>query len=209
MHALACVLVLLFCALLIKPYAEIGISDDFSYMRTAQILAATGHIVYNRWASMPLGWQLYLGALFIKWRGFSFTAPRVAVFVVALLTTYLLHRVATRFGLTAWNSTLATLTVILSPTWLMMELNFMSDAPGLFCIVLCMYGCQRALLARNIGAPRWDGCGSQASRISPMEPSGRRHGWDPGACARHSMADAQNERRRARAECNVGCSGWS
>lgn len=140
---------LLFCALLIKPYAEIGISDDFSYVRTAQILAATGHIVYNRWASMPLGWQLYLGALFIKWRGFSFTAPRVAVFVVALLTTYLLHRVATRFGLTAWNSTLATLTVILSPAWLMMELNFMSDVPGLFCVVLCMYGCQRALLARN------------------------------------------------------------
>ena len=100
-HALACVLMLLFCALLIRPFAEIGISDDFSYIRTAQILAGTGHIVYNRWASMPLGWQLYLGALFIKLFGFSFTAPRVAVFVVSLMNAYLLHRVATQFGLTA------------------------------------------------------------------------------------------------------------
>lgn len=152
MHAFGCVLILLLCALLIRPFAEIGISDDFSYVRTAQMLAATGHIVYNRWASMPLGWQLYLGALFIKWFGFSFTAPRLALFLVSLVDAYLLHRVATQFGLTAWNATLATLTVILSPAWLMMELNFMSDAPGLFCIVLCMYACQRALLAHNARA---------------------------------------------------------
>ncbi|HEY2002767.1 MAG TPA: hypothetical protein VGG80_10625 [Acidobacteriaceae bacterium] len=140
---------LLFCAVLIKPFAEIGISDDFSYVRTAQMLAATGHIVYNRWAAMPMGWQLYLGALFIKWFGFSFTVTRVSVFVVSLVNAYLTHRVATQFGLTAWNATLATLTVILSPAWLMMELNFMSDASGLFCIVLCMYACQRALLAHS------------------------------------------------------------
>jgi hypothetical protein len=87
--------------------------------------------------------------LFIKWFGFSFTAPRLAVFVISLVATYLLHHVATQFGLTAWNATLATLTIILSPAWLMMELNFMSDAPGLFCIVLCIYACQRALLTRS------------------------------------------------------------
>jgi Dolichyl-phosphate-mannose-protein mannosyltransferase len=175
-HALACVLMLLFCALLIKPFAEIGINDDFSYIRTAQLLAATGHIVYNRWASMPLGWQLYLGALFIKLFGFSFTAPRLAVFVVSLVNAYLLHRVATQFGLTTWNALLATLTVILSPAWLIMELNFMSDAPGLFCIVLCMYACQRALLAGDkSSALRWFWFAGLSTL--QMEPSGRRHGW--------------------------------
>ena len=62
--ALLCVLIFLFCALATFPVAEIGMNDDWSYVQSARVLAQTGHIVYNGWGAMMLGWQLYLGALF-------------------------------------------------------------------------------------------------------------------------------------------------
>jgi hypothetical protein len=151
-----CAVVFLLCALLTKPYVEMAISDDFSYVRSAQVLAQTGHIVYNDWASVPLGWQLYLGALFIKLFGFSFTAARVSIIALSVATAYLLHRVMVGFGLTAASATLGTLTVILSPVWLVLEVNFMTDSPGLFCIVLCLYACQRAIVAPGrLTALKW------------------------------------------------------
>jgi hypothetical protein len=54
--AISCALAVALCALLIHPYAETGICDDWSYIKTTQILAQTGHIVYNGWASAMLGW---------------------------------------------------------------------------------------------------------------------------------------------------------
>ena len=74
--AIVCPLTLLACYFVIQPYAEIGIIDDWSYIKTAQVLAQTGHIAYNGWGSPMLGWQIYFGALFIKLFGFSFTAVR-------------------------------------------------------------------------------------------------------------------------------------
>ena len=56
--ALFCALAVLLCELVSRPYAEMGISDDWSYIRTAQVLAATGHIAYNGWGAPMLGWQL-------------------------------------------------------------------------------------------------------------------------------------------------------
>ena len=49
-----------------RPYAEMGIRDDWPYILMAQKLASTGHIVFNGWSAAMLGWQLYLGAGFIK-----------------------------------------------------------------------------------------------------------------------------------------------
>ena len=151
LHALGCVLLLVLCALLTKPYVDLGVNDDWSYIRSAQILAQTGHIVYNGSTPM-LGWQLYLGALFIKFFGFSWTKVRLSILLLSLITTYLLHRVFSGFGLVARSASLATLTIMLSPVWLVMTVTFMTDAAGLFTIVLCLYGCQRALRARSDAA---------------------------------------------------------
>jgi hypothetical protein len=143
--ALACPAVLLVCLLVIHPVVEMGINDDWSYIRTAQVLAQTGHISYNGWATAMLGWQIFLGALFIKLFGFSFTAVRASTLVVSLPGTYLLHRVLVRFGLSAWSAVAGTLLIVLSPIFLPIVFTFMSDVTGFFCLVLCLYACQRAL----------------------------------------------------------------
>lgn len=154
--ALWCAILVLLCALASRPSLEMGFDDDFSYIRTARGLADTGHVVYNGWATAMLGWQIYLGALFIKLFGFSFTAVRASVVVVGMATAALLQRLFVRIGLNEWNATWATLTISLSPLVLPLTVSFMTDVPGFFVILVCLYGCLRAVQAKSDEAAiRW------------------------------------------------------
>jgi hypothetical protein len=133
-----------------------GINDDWSYIRSALHLAQTGHIAYYGWTSPILGWQLYLGALFIKLFGFSFSVVRFSVLLVAAATVYLLHRILVQCGINEGNATIGTLTFALSPLYLPLAFSFMSDAAGLFSLMLCFYLCLRALQATtNKSAFNW------------------------------------------------------
>jgi hypothetical protein len=106
--ALACAPLPILCDLLIRPHAEIG-DDDWSYIKTAQVLAQTGHIAYNGWATAMLGWQLCFGAFFVKLFGFSFTAVRFSTAIEAVATAFLPQRTCLRAGLNSWNAALATM----------------------------------------------------------------------------------------------------
>jgi hypothetical protein len=137
----------LVCELVSHPFASMWICDDGSYILTAHKLATTGHIVYVGWAAAMLVWQLYLGAAFIKLFGFSFTAVRSCTVLVAMALAFLLQRTLVRANITERNAAIGTLALVLSPLYLMLSVTFMTDIHGLFAIVLCLYGCLRALQA--------------------------------------------------------------
>ncbi len=143
--AIFCALAVLVCELISRPFANMGICDDGPYILIAKNLAATGHVAYNGWSAAMLIWQLYLGAAFIKIFGFSFTTVRSTTLVVSLVLTFFLQRTLVRCGITERNATIATLALVLSPLYLLLSVTFMSDIHGLFAIVLCLYGCLRAL----------------------------------------------------------------
>lgn len=145
LSAFLCALAVLLCELISRPYVEMGISDDTPYVLMARTLAATGHIAYNGWATAMLGWQLYIGAAFIKLFGFSFTSVRMSTLLVSLATVVLLQRIFVRAGIPERSAVLATLTLALSPLYLLLSVTYMSDIFGLFAIVICLYGCLRAL----------------------------------------------------------------
>jgi hypothetical protein len=145
--AILCALAVLLCELLSRPYVNMGIADDGTYILMARTLATTGHIIYNGWAAPMLGWQLYLGTAFIKLFGFSFTAVRMSTVLVAMAMAFLLQRIMVRASITEPNATLGTLALVLSPLYLTLSVTFMTDIFGLFAIVLCLYGCMRALQA--------------------------------------------------------------
>lgn len=147
--AIACALAPIFSYFVVRPYAEIGIDDDWGYIKTAQVLAQTGHLVYNGWEAAMLGWQAYFGALLIKLFGFSFTAVRFSTVMEAMVTAFLLQRVCIRAGLNSWNATLVTFTFVLSPVFLPLSFTFMSDVPGVFVIIVCLHMCLRAVQAEN------------------------------------------------------------
>ena len=143
--AIVCALAVLVCELLARPYASMGVCDDGPYILMGRTLATTGHFVYNGWAAPMIGWQLYLGAAFIKLFGFSFTAVRFSTVLVAMVLAFLLQRTLVLAGITERNATLGTLAFVLSPLYLMLSVTFMTDIFGLFAIVICLYGCLHAL----------------------------------------------------------------
>jgi hypothetical protein len=147
--ALFCALAVLVCELISGPYTTMGICDDGPYILVAKNLASTGHIVYNGWSEAMLGWQVYLGAAFIKLFGFSFTAVRMSNLFIAMALAFVLQRIMVRAAISERNATIATLAFVLSPLYLMLSVTFMTDITGLFGIVLCLYGCLRALQATS------------------------------------------------------------
>ena len=145
--AIFCALSVLVCSLISRPFVSMGLNDDAPYVVMAQTLANTGHIAYNGWATAMLGWQLYLGAAFIKLFGASFTTVRMSTLLVAIVLAFFLQRTLARAGINERNAALGTLALVLSPIYLMLSVTFMSDIFGLFAIVICLYGCIRALKA--------------------------------------------------------------
>jgi hypothetical protein len=151
-NAFLCVLALVVCTVAIHPQAEIGMYDDWSYVRTAQVLAQTGHIVYNGWGAVMLGWYLYPAALLVKVFGFSFTTVRSATMIEAMLAAFLMQRMFVRVGLIECNAMLGTLALVLSPLFLPLMYSFMTDMSGFLAIVVCLYSCIRALQAERARA---------------------------------------------------------
>lgn len=134
------------------PVAQMGFIDDWSYIESAQVFANTGHLVYNGWATAMLGWQILWGALFIRLFGFSFMTVKLSTLPIAMACVFLFYLIQTRFGISPRNAVLGTLTLGLSPLFLPLAASFMSDIPGLFVILLCLYCCQRAVAARTSAA---------------------------------------------------------
>jgi hypothetical protein len=145
--ALLCSLAVLLCELVSRPYTTMGVGDDGPYILMAQTLAKTGHLAYNGWEAAMIASQLYLAEALIHFFGFSFTIVRSSTLLIAMSLAFLLQRALVRASISERNATLGTLAFVLSPLYLMLSVTFMSDITGLFAIVVCLYGCLRALQA--------------------------------------------------------------
>ena len=155
-NGLLCSVIFVACLAIAHPVAQMGFVDDWSYIQSALLLSQTGHFVYNGWSSAMLGWQLLWGALFIKLFGFSFNVVKLSTVPIAAATVFLFHVIQGRFGIHGRNAILGTLTLALSPLFLPLSASYMTDVPGLFTVLLCLYGCQRALVGRtNAAALAW------------------------------------------------------
>jgi hypothetical protein len=146
---IGCALSVALCVWLIHPALEMGTNDDWSYIKTAQMFATTGHFVYNAWATAMLGWQIPWGALFIKLFGFSFFAVRMSTLPLAMASAYLFYVILLRFGISVQNAAFGTLVFALSPLSLPLTTSFMTDIPSVFAILVCLYCCLRVLSTKN------------------------------------------------------------
>lgn len=151
-----CAVAWLGIALLTRPFVEAGLIDDFSYVKSAWVLADTHRLVYNGWATAMIGWQIVWGALFASFLGHTFTAVRVSNFVTSFACVWMMHAVCVRCGLTRRNAVIATLALVTCPLFLPMSVSFMTDISGLLAILACFYCCLRANEAGDdTHAVRW------------------------------------------------------
>jgi hypothetical protein len=142
--ALICALAVLLCELIAHPFANMGVCDDGPYIVMARTLAATGHVAYTGWAAPMLGWQVYLGAAFVKFFGFSFTTVRMSTLFVSVLMAVVMQRTLVCAGISERNAAIGTLALVLCPLYLLLTATYMTDIFGLFAIITCLYGCFRA-----------------------------------------------------------------
>jgi hypothetical protein len=143
--AIFCAVAVLVCELISKPFTTMNVCDDGPYIRMAQSFANTGHIVYNGWGAPMMAAKLCLAAVFIKLFGFSTTSVRMSTLLLAAVTAFIFQRTLVRSGTSERNATLGTLAVVISPLYLTLSVTFMTDIDGFFAIMLCLYGCVRAL----------------------------------------------------------------
>ncbi len=139
-----CVLVTLAAILAAWPFAEGGYIDDFSYIHMAKTLAETGRFAYNGWPTAMLGIQVWWGAAWIWLFGFSFTLVRLSVLPLALGAVALVYLIARRARLSPYDSLFAALLTALSTLFLPLAPTFMTDIPGFFFLLACLYGFTRA-----------------------------------------------------------------
>jgi hypothetical protein len=147
--AIAYLLLLALAIALINPFVNTGVSDDFSFIRSAKDFADTGRIIYNGWSAPILGWMLPFGALFIKLFGFSFPTVRIAAFVVAAANGLLVQYILLRAGCTRRLALLGATAVLFSPVSLPQAVLFFSDGPGLLALLVTMALCIRIVRAET------------------------------------------------------------
>lgn len=147
--ALFCSLFTVLAVLAAKPFTEIGLIDDCSYLRTAYVFARTGRLVYNGWATAMLGWQIVWAAPFLKLFGYSFTAARMSTLVLSGICVWLAHSIFRLSGINRRNANFGALAVGLSPIIAPFSVSFMSDTCGFFVILLCIDLCLRAYVASS------------------------------------------------------------
>ena len=145
--ALFCSIFTVLAVLSTKPFTEIGLIDDWSYLRTAFVFARTGRLVYNGWATAMLGWQIVWAAPFLKLFGYSFTSARMSTLVLSGICVWLAHSIFRISGINRRNANFGALAVGLSPIIAPFSVSFMSDTCGFFVILLCIYLCLRAYVA--------------------------------------------------------------
>ena len=122
-----------------------GVCDDGPYILMAHTLAShRPHRLqrlgrpHARLAALPRRRLHQALRLLLHHRPHEHPARRHAL-------AFVLQRTLVRANITERNATIGTLAFVLSPLYLMLSVTFMTDITGLFAIVLCLYGCLRAL----------------------------------------------------------------
>jgi len=155
-NALLCGLAVVIAIALTVPISESPFNDDFSYSYTVKRLLQTHALTYNGWASASLIAQAYWGLIWVKAFGFSLTVLRFSTLPLAAGAVSICCLLARGAGLQPRFAVFASLMLGLSPLYLPQACSFMTDAPGLFCIMLSMYAMIRAIeSARSRSVLAW------------------------------------------------------
>jgi Dolichyl-phosphate-mannose-protein mannosyltransferase len=150
-----CVLVIPSLFLLCNPFVEIGINDDWSYVRMARVLAETGRLQYDGWTNAMVGPHAVWGMAFIKLFGFSFSTLRASMIPIAMGCSVLIYCIARWIGLSRWMAVFGSLGVVLSPIFVPVATVFMTDVSALFLFLLSTYCAMRAADSTRRSAMLW------------------------------------------------------
>ena len=154
-NAALCGLATLVALVVVWPISGLSFNDDWSFAFTAKRLAETGHVLYNGWSSPSVIGQSYYALPWVRLFGFSFNVLRLSTAPLAIASVVLTYVLARRAGLDAGGATFAAAALLACPLFLPLATSFMTDVPGLFCILASTYALVRCRAARTGTALAW------------------------------------------------------
>ncbi len=133
-------LLLIFCitSLLVSPVGEFPLNDDWIHAVATQRLLDTGVYTGHPYVASTLIAQVFWGALFCKFFGFSFTVLRLSTLVLALLGAWAIVHAGLAIGIPRILAFLCGLIVFINPISLSLSYSYMTDIP--FLAVTAMSG---------------------------------------------------------------------
>lgn len=142
-------LALVLTCLLVNPWRETPLEDDWAYALTVRHVLETGTYQANDWMSANMPFQAYWGALFTWPFGLSHAALRVSTLVLVFFGLIAFYSLAREHGLPTNRAGLLTLALWCSPLVVRFSFNFMTDVPYLMWLMIALALYTRALRRRS------------------------------------------------------------
>ena len=115
--------------LLIDPFGDFPLNDDWSFARAVKTLITEGEFRPTDWTSMPLVTNVLWGALFCLPTGFSFDALRLSTIVSSLLGVIGTFLIMREIRLSRPIALITALTLAFNPIYFSLSNTFMTDVP--------------------------------------------------------------------------------
>ncbi|MDI1354379.1 MAG: glycosyltransferase family 39 protein [bacterium] len=134
-------LVILFfiAELLVRPFGNFPLNDDWSYAKSVLILVNDARLDIGYWPAMTLATHIVWGALFVKVFGFSFLVLRISTLVSAIICLFALYSLILKISRDKIIAFISSLTLLFNPIFFNMSNTFMTDVNFLTLFLLCAY----------------------------------------------------------------------
>ncbi len=142
----------LIAELVVQPYGEFPLNDDWSYTKSVHVFLHEGRIFIGDWGAMTLATNIYWGGLICKILGYSFLSLRISTLVMALAAVLLLYGSAVKLGASKFVAFTAALALMFNPYFFSLSNTFMTDVnfvaltlAGIY-TALCFFRSQQPIL---------------------------------------------------------------
>lgn len=143
--------ILVVSIVLIAPWGDFPLNDDWSYSRVVEGIVDEGVIdVPQGWASMTLMSVIAWGASFCGIFGFSHVMLRLSTFLAAAISVLLFDMVMRQNKVNDWHRAIGTATLVTCPLFINLSTTFMTDVPYLMFLLLSSVMAVRALRRRQL-----------------------------------------------------------
>ncbi len=135
----------LICIILVNPFGDFPLNDDWSYARNAQALALENKIYFDEWGAMTLIAHTMWGALFCKTFGFSFTVLRFSTLILGWLGLLVTYRFFQEGGMKKNYAFWATILMAFNPFYFANSFSYMTEVPFMFFLMSAAYFSLKAI----------------------------------------------------------------
>lgn len=126
--------------LLVAPWHDVPVIDDWAYAWSVEHLLKTGHLVISDRSSIYPIVQILWGALFARLDGgFSFGILRLSTVVLAVVGCWALFLTLRELGCGQVVSLIGALTLAVYPAYFVLSFTFMTDVPFVALSIVAAY----------------------------------------------------------------------